>query len=216
MSTARQYTRPGAGASLRRSWYLSEMPPVRDAMAVLEQRTRLASIYLRDAIQLDFLRFATQAVEERLRARPRFFARIPEEALPALQRQVLEAAAATTASVEQPLLDLRVFLGATQPRSEADEAAALGHTLDAIAGAVRRVLTAYAFPGDDRPDEDGILGGEVTLAYRPCELVLFGWRWLRRLDEVRNRIVDAGGRPEIDFDLRWLLPELNAWRPRSN
>jgi hypothetical protein len=183
------------------------------AEELLLGRTRLASTYLRDAVHLDFVRFALTAVEDRLRAQPAFLASLTPPALAAMHRQILEAAAGAATSITQPVLDLRVYLGSTQPRTEEDEASALVKTLrHAVERAVRGALAAAGFPPD--PGQEG--AERHAVEYAPTPVVLWGWRWLRRLDEVRNRIADAGGHPEIDFDLRWLCPELLALRSAPN
>lgn len=186
-----------------------------ELMQLLLERTEAASARLREAIRIDFHHFVARHVEDRLRARPHFFARTAAGVVSSIRKGVEEEAERVARSMEQQVADLRVYYGASE-RTEAEEASGLAKTLgEDIAEATRRLLTDWAFPGDDKADRPDVtqidLDAEYQVAYTPSPAVVWAWRQVRALDEVRNRIADAekaGRPPEIDFGLRWHLPEL--------
>lgn len=190
-------------------------------MAILMARTESASARLREAIRLDFAHYLSRQVEDRLRARPHFFGRSSELALTLVREKMETEAERVTASLEQPVVDLRVYYGAS-PRSEAEEASGFGNALAAdIAKCAERILSRFGVPGDDKPDDPDQTGLDLDatydVTYTPSPTVLWAWRQVRALDEVRNLIVDAGDcPPKPTFELRWHLPELLVEAAKKN
>jgi hypothetical protein len=176
--------------------------------ALLDERAAESSKLLDGAIRLDFRSFLGRQLEDRLRARPNFLARTPTVTRISWRKAVNAEADRAAEKMAQPVRDLRVFLGAS-PRSEAEETAALAKTLGEIVEVARRMLIEGCFPGDDKADRADVtqvdLDAEWALAYAPSPPVVWAWRQVRELDEVRNQLADD---PNADtFEIRWHLPE---------
>lgn len=177
---------------------------------LLEQRTTAAAALLEAAIRIDFHRFVGMHVQDRLRSRPHFFAHTPNRAFVFFRGLVTATAERAVVQMAEPIRDLRIYYGAS-PRGHEEEASGLAKTLAGIAETTRVLLSEFAFPGDQRPDRADVtqmdLDAEYQLDYAASPSVLWAWRQLRELDEVRNQIADAGGAPEVSFEIRYHLPE---------
>lgn len=172
----------------------------------------MAESALRDSLRLDFARYLSSEVEARLLVRPHFRDRFPPQALVQLRGQLDVLPDALTGEAWNRLSDLRAWFGA-EPADETAEAAALESALEPVDDAVRRLLSEFGLPGDDRPDEPGSTGAidleaDYKLGYRPSVNVLWAWRYLRAVDSARNELVDHGGVPaDASFELVFHAPE---------
>lgn len=179
---------------------------------ILAARTAAAEALLTDALRVEIAAFVSRQVEERLRARPHFFARTPNVAMVGIRRDLERHTAALVERAAAPVLDLRVFLGATA-HSEAEEAQALANGLAFVVKEVREVLNNWVFPGDSRPDraDDTAvdLDAEWTVRFVPSPNLMWAWRKVRALDTARNQLADApAGQPaQPTTELRLYLPE---------
>lgn len=178
----------------------------------LEVRRRAAESLLRDALRLDLARFANAETEFRLQARTEFRARFPPQALSTLRDDLDRMPHELAEAAVDRLRDLRVWFGAN-PAGEAEEATALARALEPVTAALHELLSTYAFPGDERPEEEGERGSvdldaTYLAEYRPSVNVVWAWRHLRGLDAARDEIADARGVPPApSFALVWHLPE---------
>lgn len=178
----------------------------------LDERRRAAEALLRDALRIDFARFANTETEFRLQARTEFRARFPPQALATLRNDLDRMPHELALAAYDRLEDLRVWFGANQA-DETDEATALARALEPVTAALAELLLTYAFPGDDRPEEEGERGtvdldAEYRIEYRPSVNVVWAWRHLRAIDSARNELTDAGGVPaDPSFGLAFHVPE---------
>lgn len=180
-----------------------------DPIAILAARTAAAAARLRDALHADVARFLGQQIEDRLRARPHFFARTPPSALAMLRQSIDDDAQRVARALEPKVADLRIYYGAS-PRSAAEEERAFTRTVaDDAEAIVQRLLAELAFPGDDKPDLAEVtqidLDASYRVAFTPSPSLTWAWNQVRALDRVRDQPADA-----VDasaFEPRWHLPE---------
>ncbi|HVV85342.1 MAG TPA: hypothetical protein VHE35_19905 [Kofleriaceae bacterium] len=177
--------------------------------AGLDARSESAWRRLATAIRLDLNRFITAEVEQRLRARPNFFARMPQTPLIGLRGRVDEEAAKAAAALDQPVTDLRVYYGAESRSADEEDRGFVKTVGERAVEVTERLLMELAFPGDDKPDpvaSPGVdLDATYKLAFEPSTSLVWAWRQVRELDTVRNQLAD-GAPPS--FETRWHFPEL--------
>jgi hypothetical protein len=177
----------------------------------LEERTAAAEALLSAAVRVEIAAFVSKHVEDRLRARPHFLGRMPHIALQQMRAEVDRLVRQLAERAEQPVRDLRIFLGSS-PRSETEEAQALMNGLAFVVDAARELLTTWAFPGDNRPDRAEDSGVDLDAEYHVhltlSPNLVWAWRSIRALDTARNQLADAAGRPVPEtFEIRLWAPE---------
>ncbi len=150
-----------------------------------------AEALLGAALGLDVLRFLSDELEDRLRARPRFEAAIPTPARVALRADLERTAARVAREAGPELEDLRVWFGAHPPLQH-EQAAGLAKVLAPRADeAARALLRTYGFPSDDADDaaDTGALDLHPVheLAYTPSSALLWAWRNRLAVDAARFR-----------------------------
>ena len=180
-----------------------------DELAALDARHDSASRRLAVAVRLDLNRFVSTAIEDRLRARPSFFARLAAGSRQALRDRVDRDAAAAADDLAQPIADLRVYYGAETRTVEAEDRGFAGTIAETAQAVAARLLGELAFPADATPDHAGDaavdLAATYALAFAPSTSLMWAWRQVRELDKVRNQLAD-GAPPS--FETAWHLPEL--------
>lgn len=183
------------------------------AAEALDLRRRAAEALLRDALRLDVARFANSETEFRLQARTAFRERFPPQAIATLRNDLDRMPHELALAAYDRLEDLRVWFGAN-PAEETEEATALARALEPVTAALAELLRTYAFPGDERAEEEGERGtvdldADYRIEYRPSVNVVWAWRHLRAIDTARNELTDAGGLPaRPSFSLVFHLPEV--------
>ena len=177
----------------------------------LDARSESAWRRLSMALRLDLNRFLSSEVEQRLRARPNFFGRMPVQPLIGLRGRVDDEAIAAAGVLEPKVADLRVYYGAESRSAEEEDRGFTKTVKEAAHEVAERLMGEMAFPGDDKPDPAQSPGVDLDAAYKldyqPSSSLLWAWRQVRELDTVRNQLADGGA---ATFETRWHLPELSA------
>lgn len=177
--------------------------------AALDARSESAWRRLAMALRLDLNRFLASEVEQRLRARPNFFGRMPLVPLAGLRGRVDGEAMKTAETLDRQVSDLRVYYGAESRSADEEDRGFTKTVREAAHEVAERLMGEMAFPGDDKPDppqSPGVdLDATYKLDYQPSSSLLWAWRQVRELDTVRNQLAD-GATPT--FETRWHFPEL--------
>ena len=188
---------------------MSERAITDEQQAALDARHENASRRLQMAVRLELNRFVASAIEDRLRARPHFFARMQVPPRQSLRGRVDSEAIRAAEGLAQPIADLRVYYGA-EIRTIEEEDRGFATTVAEVAHEVaNQMLAEMAFPDDPTPDHAASTGVDLdatyALAFAPAPALMWAWRQVRELDMVRNQLAD--GAPPT-FETRWHLPEL--------
>jgi hypothetical protein len=191
---------------------------VNELLALLDERIAMAGSYLYDALRVDLGRYVSRQLEDRLRARPHFLARTPPEELRLMRRRFEEGIGELVETVGHPVNDLRHKFAAA-PRDEKIEAEALTTAVgELVVAAMRTLLELHGFPSDRAPDREGDApeegGREYQLSWIPSPPVLWAWREVCAMGQLRARL-ESAGTPAIapDFALRFYLPEAELAKP---